>query len=391
MPPRPRSWYDPHVPAPTSPFEVAQTDDLLTPALAILPAQVDANIAAVLVCTGGPDRWRPHIKTTKSAWALERLLSAGVRRVKCATVRELDLAGESGVPDVLLAYPPSPPSGRLAGVVAERHGGTRTSLLVDAPEHVAALPEGLGAFVDVDVGMGRTGVPVDDHAAVQALVDALAHRETPFRGLHAYDGHLGSALPSERRLAVDDANDRLCALVDALLARGVEVEEVVTSGTGTFRDALAHAGLAARPVLHTVGPGTLVYGDLMSAATLADVPGFAPAVAVLARVVSRSDTGRATLDAGSKALSVDQGVPHCAVVGRPWLEPLKPSEEHLPLRVADEHPAPAVGEVLAAIPRHVCTTVQLHDRALLVADGLVVDNVPVDARGRELPVAAPGR
>ena len=61
----------------------------------------------------------------------------------------------------------------------------------------------------------------------------------------------------------------------------------------------------------------------------------------------------------------------------------------MPLRVADEHAAPAVGEVLAVIPRHVCTTVQLHDRSLLVADGLVVDNVPVDARGRELPVAAP--
>ena len=240
-----------------------------------------------------------------------------MRRVKCATVRELDLAGEVGVPDVLLAYPPSPPSGRLAGMVAERHGATRTSLLVEAPEHVAALPEGVGAFVDLDVGMGRTGVPVDDHAAVHAPWSTRWPTGTsPFRGLHAYDGHLGSALPSERRLAVDDANDRICALVDALLARGVGVEEVVTSGTGTFRDALAHAGLAARPVLHTVGPGTLVYGDLMSAATLADVPGHAPAVAVLARVVSRSDTGRATLDAGSKALSVDQGVPHCAVAGR---------------------------------------------------------------------------
>ena len=147
------------------------------------------------------------------------------------------------------------------------------------------------------------------------------------------------------------------------------MEEVVTSGTGTFRDALAHAGLAARPVLHTVGPGTLVYGDLMSAATLADMPGHAPSVAVLARVVSRSDSGRATLDAGSKALSVDQGVPHCAVVSRPWLEPLKPSEEHLPLHVTGEHATPAVGEVLAVIPKHVCTTVQLHDRALLVADG----------------------
>ena len=74
------------MPALTTSFDLAETDDLLTPALAILPAQVDANIAAVLVCTGGPDRWRPHIKTTKSAWALERLLSAGVRRVKLSLI-----------------------------------------------------------------------------------------------------------------------------------------------------------------------------------------------------------------------------------------------------------------------------------------------------------------
>jgi len=42
-----------------------------------------------------------------------------------------------------------------------------------------------------------------------------------------------------------------------------------------------------------------------------------------------------------------------------------------------------VGEALALVPRHVCTTVAAHDRALLVRDGRVVGSEPVDARRRE--------
>ena len=87
---------------------------------------------------------------------------------------------------------------------------------------------------------------------------------------------------------------------------------------------------------------------------LAGVEGYRPAALVLTRVVSHPAPDRITVDAGHKAVSADAGVPTCAVLGRPDLKPLKPSEEHLPIEVAAGAPKPAIGEILYLIPRHVC-------------------------------------
>ena len=74
-------------------------------------------------------------------------------------------------------------------------------------------------------------------------------------------------------------------------------------------------------------------------ASLAQLPGehgYAPAVLVLTRVVSRPHSGIVTCDAGHKSVSADAGVPTCVVVGHPELVPLTSSEEHLPLGSLEE-------------------------------------------------------
>jgi D-serine deaminase-like pyridoxal phosphate-dependent protein len=70
-------------------YRVADTAGLLTPTLLIYAEAVDSNIAATIRAVGGADRWRPHVKTAKLAWVMQRLLDHGVRHFKCATTREL--------------------------------------------------------------------------------------------------------------------------------------------------------------------------------------------------------------------------------------------------------------------------------------------------------------
>lgn len=103
---------------------------------------------------------------------------------------------------------------------------------------------------------------------------------------------------------------------------------------------------------------------------------------MLATVVSAPTALRRTLDAGSKAVDAACGTPCCAVAGWPGLEPQEPSEEHLPLLVRSG-PAPAPGARLELIPRHVCPTVNLHERAVLLEGEEIVAVVPVAARGHE--------
>jgi D-serine deaminase-like pyridoxal phosphate-dependent protein len=77
-------------------------------------------------------------------------------------------------------------------------------------------------------------------------------------------------------------------------------------------------------------------------------------------------------------------------VGHPELTPLKPSEEHLPMEVQAGFPAPAIGEKLYLVPRHVCPTVNNFDQALIVDEGRVVAVEPVSARGHEHPLSLGG-
>ena len=85
-------------------------------------------------------------------------------------------------------------------------------------------------------------------------------------------------------------------------------------------------------------------------------------------------------------MSADSGVPTCVVAGHPELTPLTPSEEHLPLQVRDGAVSPALGEALYLLPRHVCTTVNNFNDALLVRRGGIEGVEKVTARGREMPL-----
>jgi D-serine deaminase-like pyridoxal phosphate-dependent protein len=114
--------------------------------------------------------------------------------------------------------------------------------------------------------------------------------------------------------------------------------------------------------------------------------GYEPAAVVVATVVSQPTAHRVTCDAGHKAVSADAGVPTCTVLGRPELEPDKPSEEHLPINVPAGATIPGIGEHLLLIPRHVCPTVNNFDHALIVAEGRIVRVENVTARGREAPI-----
>ncbi len=107
---------------------------------------------------------------------------------------------------------------------------------------------------------------------------------------------------------------------------------------------------------------------------------------IMTRVVSHPAPGMITCDAGHKTVSADAGVPTCVVLGHPALEPLSPSEEHLPMRVAASAPVPAIGDLLYLVPRHICPSVNNFDDALIISGGNLIAVEPVSSRGRERPI-----
>ena len=358
---------------------------LLSPALVIYLDRVRDNLRTVLIHTGGPERWRPHIKTTKLPEIFAELARAGIRHFKCATTRELDQLLTSleaeGIADsdVLLAYPVVGPAINDLESIAAHHPEAHISVLCEDLETVGALSERIGVFVDVNPGMHRTGIPLTERDTILKVAKAAGPH---FRGVHFYDGHLHEDL-SQRRAEAFACYDELLTLLDELVASGLSVLEVITSGTPTFRIALDHPGLSnLEATQHRVSPGTVVFHDQRSESENADLDLY-PAALLFTRVVSRPSEGLVTCDAGAKSLSADAGDPAAVVLGRPGLVARPPSEEHLPLQVL--HGAiPQRGDELLLVPRHVCTTVNLAEEVLLVENGRSLGTARVTARSHPL-------
>ena len=367
---------------------VGGIEDVLTPALVVYPEIVTSNIARTLHLLGGDaDRWRPHIKTAKLAYTLRMLVERGIRNFKCATTLELLVACDSGAADILLAYPVVGANARRVLAIANQFPRVRISVLVENEEQVRQWRgSSAGVFVDINPGMNRTGVEQGETDKVLRLVRAIAEAKLQFRGLHYYDGQYGGLDEPERSAAAHTGYDRLLKLVIAIQDSGMSVPEVITAGTPTFPCSLAYKGFQGAGFTHRVSPGTIVYCDATSLAQLPAEYGYAPAALVLTRVVSRPHDGIITCDAGHKAVSADAGVPTCVVAGHPGLTPLSPSEEHLPMALNRETAGLRVGEALYLLPRHVCTTVNNFDSAVLVRDGEIASVEKVTARGREAPL-----
>lgn len=368
-------------------------DRLATPALVVDLDAVEHNIAAMLRRVGTPARWRPHVKTLKQPTLVGLLLDAGVYRFKAATPAEvelvLDAAADRALPrpvDVLLAYPATAPQLFAMVTLRRAHPHARIGLLADSPEHLRALVDGLGRpvelpafdlWLDVDLGMHRTGRPPADWHALQLPECPWLH----LVGLHGYDGHLDGT----ERAAAHQGYD---ALLELARRMPDGVHQLCTSGTHAYAHALAHPGLAQPPWDHQVGPGTIVLSDRRSHVAAADL-GLRTAAFVLSRVIARPGHDRITLDAGSKALAPDCPEPACAVLAQPHLRPLAASEEHRPVLVEDG-PRPALGSRQWLVPDHVCTTVNLHAEALYVRTDAMAGSGPVRARGHRpwLPLLA---
>jgi D-serine deaminase-like pyridoxal phosphate-dependent protein len=367
-------------------------DDVLTPALAIYPEIVRENVERMRRDLGGDvARWRPHIKTAKLDRVVRILLEAGVARMKCATTLEAARALALGVEDLLVAFPHRGANLRRVADLARAHPRARVSVLVEDEAHLAEVAAAatsaaasVGVFIDINPGMDRTGIRLERGEAILALAREAA-RAGRLRGLHPYDGHLTGGTASDRRRESQAVYDRVAALADEARAAGVEIEEICTSGTPTYIHALAHERLRRGPFRHTVSPGTVIYWDARYDADLPEVR-FTPAALVLSRVVAAPRPGRITADAGHKQISADAGDPVARCLSHEGLTPRHPSEEHLPIDVAEGARAPRPGEVLYLVPRHVCPTVNNAGEALIVEGGRIVAIDRVEARGHEVSV-----
>jgi D-serine deaminase-like pyridoxal phosphate-dependent protein len=364
-------------------YTVDNLADVPSPALLVYPDRAAQNIAHAIGIAGDVRRLRPHLKTSKLPEVVRLHLDAGITRFKVATIAEAEMAARAGAADVLLAYQPVGPNVERFVRLVRTFPATRFSAVVDDAATIAALSAAAVAagvvadlFLDLDGGMHRTGIAPGARAIdlYRLLAGTPGVRAA---GLHMYDGHVRGPDVEARRRASDEAFAHVRALREALTAAGLPVPCVVAGGTPTFPFHAARDGVEC-------SPGTTVFWDAGYATTLPDLP-FEPAIVLLTRVVSRPTPNRLCLDLGHKAVASENPHPRVALFGLEDATAVGHSEEHLVLETPRAGDFP-VGTALYGVPWHVCPTVALHDRAVVVREGRAAERWDVVARARTLTI-----
>ena len=359
---------------------------LATPALVVDLDVLERNIAKMAEHARAQRiALRPHAKTHKCAEIARRQIAAGALGICTAKLGEAEALADAGIDSILITSP-IVTDGALARALALNAKLRELRIVCDDAEIATKLDaaarvsgQRLRVVVDIDPGMGRTGIRPDDGAA--ALVEQVAgSRHLEFAGLQCYAGHLQHLeSPNERRDKSLAAMKELAGFRDMLAARGLASSLLSGGGTGTF-----DIDPDAR-TLTELQVGSYVfmdrqYNDVWEKP--GDKPPFETSLFVQTTIISVHRDGLATSDAGFKSFATDAAAPLIASGAPKGASYFFFGDEQGGILYDPSQGRLRVGDVLTCTVPHCDPTVNLYDTYAAVRGDTVEALWPIEARGK---------
>lgn len=223
------------------------------------------------------------------------------------------------------------------------------------------------------MGMNRTGIKPEQ--ADHLMEACLNTKGVILKGIHAYDGNINDIELNIRTQKADGAYDIAISIKEKVEKMSGRNMELVIGGTPTF-------AIHAKRTDVQCSPGTFVFWD-DGYTVFKDLP-FTPAAILLTRVISIIDGEHLCLDLGHKAVASENllnkrvrflNVDNAALISH--------SEEHLVVKVIDTS-CHHIGNVWYAIPYHICPTVALHQKLMVIENKYFTKEWEVVARKRKI-------
>ncbi|MGZ3928307.1 MAG: D-TA family PLP-dependent enzyme [Mucilaginibacter sp.] len=365
-------------------YTIIDVEKIDSPALVIYPERVKANIDTLNKMIDNKSRVRTHVKTHKCREVVLLQTEAGINKFKCATIAEAEMLGMCNAPDVLLAYQPvGPKLARLIRLI-NTYPETKYSCLVDnrnAAIHISdeasAQHLQIPVYIDLNVGQNRTGIKTGE-GALELYIDCAALPGIMPVGLHAYDGHIHDADLGIRTKKCEGAFEPVEKLQQAIKQKGHPEPAIVAGGSPTFP-------IHAKRKNVECSPGTFVYWDRGYSLTCAEQP-FLTAALIISRVISLPDETKLCWDVGHKSVSAEKEIgKRIYFLNAPELIMTGQSEEHLVVEAGSDHHY-KVGDVLYGLPYHVCPTIALYERAIIIENNKVSGEWRNIARDRKINI-----
>lgn len=330
---------------------------------------------------------RPHCKTHKCSKLAQMQLDYGAIGISCAKISEAEVLVRQGIQNILVTSPQITPY-KIARLLAcvEKEPGIMVVLdneknMLDLNQAASSIQKPITVLVDLDAGIGRTGVKAEEALLLGKKIAKL--KWLRLAGIQCYAGqlqHISSftARKTQSLKVMEYASD----VVKQFREHGLPCSILTGTGTGTY-DIDTEASEVTE-----IQPGSYVVMDVEYSAIGSKeqsdaFTSFKPAMTLLTTVISSNRSEHVTVDAGTKAIYVDF-VHKPKIISHRGLEYDWGGfgDEHGKITTRNQALLPSNGDVLELMVPHCDPTINLYDRFYITENNRVIDVWDIDLRGK---------
>lgn len=361
--------------------------DLDTPCLVIDKRKLLSNIELMQEhCKQYNVQLRPHVKTHKCSKIAQMQIEAGAVGICAAKISEAEVLARANIPGVLITSPVITEY-KIKKLIQILKIRSDLSVVVDNYQNLIDLNNAaklnnliINVLIDLDPGIGRTGIKLDEVLFFAAKLKEF--KNLNLVGVQCYAGNLQHITSyAERERSSLAVMHRAGLVAKELRTHGFCCDVVTGSGTGTY-----NIDVKEKEVTE-IQPGSYIVMDVEYNAIDMQVKGqgfneFSNSLTILTTVISSNNQHHVTVDAGWKALYVNDLRPKIISHANLSYDWGGFGDEHGKITTNTPNCLPKNGEVLEMVVPHCDPTINLFDRFYIIENDIVVDEWPIDMRGK---------
>lgn len=330
---------------------------------------------------------RPHTKTHKMSKLALIQVDMGAKGIAVAKVGEAEVMAKNGLKDIFIAN-------EIIGIsklsrIKKLSETINICFGLDSIDGANMINQVFSencrpaeVLIEIEVGENRSGIIKESD-----YIDLLNHlkkcNNINLKGIFSHDGNSYAAKNIEECKKINLESQRRTL-------RFAEIAKKMNFKLDTISIGSTPSMMHDFPILEgitEIRPGTYIFMDASQGNAYG---GFNRCAAtVLTTVISLPTPERIITDVGAKGLTAQtRSKGFCAtkglglIKGYPDVSIFDVFDEHAIIYNKKFHDQVKIGDKIQIIPNHICPVVNLHETAYLICDGKVVEEVPVDCRGK---------
>ncbi len=358
-----------------------------TPALLIDKDQVVDNIGFM---QSYADKYkvnlRPHTKTHKMPYLAKMQLEAGAKGITVAKVGEAEVMAENGIDNIFIAN-------EIVGDIKlnrikDLNRKIDVSFGIDCIDHVENIErvfEGeekkAQVLIEIEIGENRSGV-IEEEDFLSLVKYIKGCKNVCLKGIFSHEGHSYSAADlDDLKRIFDEGQIRTLRFAEIAREEGLDLEVVSIGATPPSTH-----NLPIMEGITEIRPGTYILMDVAQGNALGTYDRCA--ASILSTVISKPTDERVILDVGAKGITMQtrkRGI--CKTEGLGYIKDYgiyidQVYDEHGIIYNKDFRDKIQIGDKVEIIPNHICPVCNLYDKAYLISEGNVLEEIGILARGR---------